>query len=125
MNVIIIIVAIIITTLILARIFRKRILGWLIRLRSKLQIRSLREAIGEADKNKADTGRKNMVVFNTVSGKYEPLQKRLLKAAANSGKNKNNAAMTDGRKRMKRKKVRIVEHSGVKNIEKKSLYVTN
>lgn len=98
----------------------------LLALRAKLQISSLKEAIGLADKDKAKTGRKNMVVFNTVSGKYEPLQKRLLKNAANATKNRSNKAMTEGRKRMmKKRKARIIDMNRVHQIEDKSLYVTS
>src|SRR4051812_39496238 len=79
---------------------RNQVVKYLIRLRSKLHIRSLRTAINGADKDKDLTGRKNMVVFNTASGEYEPLQKRLLKNAARAGKNKSNKAMTPGRKKM-------------------------
>jgi hypothetical protein len=50
----------------------KKFTSWLIKkllsLRAKLQLGSLRVAIGEADKDKAKTDRKNMVVFNAYSG---------------------------------------------------------
>jgi hypothetical protein len=104
--------------------------SWLVKkllaLRAKLQIGSLREAIGGADKDKEKTGRKNMVVFNAHSGKYEPIQKKLLKAHANSTKNKSNKAMTEGRKKMmvKKKPARVIDIDKVKSIEEKSLYVT-
>lgn len=109
-----------------------RMIGnWIVRklleMRARLQIRSLGVAIGEADKDKGKTGRKNMVVFNTVSGKYEPIQKKILKRAAEKDKNNSNKAMTEGRKRelakQKRKK-RIIDHDRAKRIEEKSLYVT-
>jgi hypothetical protein len=104
---------------------RNRILTFLLRLRGQLRIRSLRQAIGDADKDKDQTGRKNMVVFNTASGEYEPIQKRLLKAASRSGKNKSNKAMTPGRmKMMKKQKARVLSIARVHTIEKKSLYVT-
>jgi hypothetical protein len=101
----------------------KKLLAW----RAKLQIGSLRVAIGDADKDKEKTGRKNMVVFNTVSGKYEPIQKKILKKAADVGKNKSNKAMTDGRKRvlkLQKHKKRIIDSYRVKTIEEKSLYIT-
>lgn len=109
----------------------KKFTAWLVKkalaLRAKLQISSLKEAIGEADKDKEKTGRKNMVVFNAHSGKYEPLQKKALKTVANATKNKSNKALTDGRRRVlqqtKRKK-RIIDTDRVKTIEEKSLYVT-
>jgi hypothetical protein len=89
-------------------------------LRAKLQIGSLREAIGGADKDKEKTGRKNMVVFNAHSGKYEPIQKKLLKAHANSTKNKSNKAMTEGRKKMmeKKKPARVIDIDKVKRESK-------
>jgi hypothetical protein len=107
----------------------KKFTSWLIKkllsLRAKLQLGSLRVAIGEADKDKAKTDRKNMVVFNAYSGKYEPLQKKALKAHANSRKNKSNKAMTEGRKKMMKKKpARVIDMEKVKQIEEKSLYVT-
>jgi hypothetical protein len=103
-----------------------RLIRYLLRLRAKLQISSLKEAIHDADKDKEKTGRKNMVVFNTTSGKYEPVQKKLLKAATRVGKNKSNKALTEGRKRMlKQTRERAFTNERVKQIEKKSLYVTN
>jgi hypothetical protein len=69
-----------------------------------------------------------MVVFNTTSGKYESLQKKLLKTASKAGKNKSNKAMTEGRiKMMKQQKVkpRLFDSDRVHQIEKKSLYITN
>jgi hypothetical protein len=104
-----------------------RIVQSLLNWRAKLQIGSLRVAIGEADKDKDKTGRKNMVVFNTVSGKYEPIQKKVLKRIADKDKNKSNKAMTDGRKRamkQQKRKKRILDHDRAKQIEEKSLYVT-
>lgn len=109
----------------------KKFTSWLVKkllsLRAKLQITSLKEAIGLADKDKETTGRKNMVVFNAYSGKYEPFQKKALKAVADRDKNKSNKALTPGRKRelarQKRKK-RIIDQNRVKRMEEKSLYVT-
>jgi hypothetical protein len=97
----------------------------LLKLRAKLQLGSLREAIVQADQDKEKTGRKNMVVFNTTSGKYEPVQKKLLKAASQMGKNRSNKAHTEGRRRMLKHKERAFTPQRVKHIEKKSLYVTN
>jgi hypothetical protein len=106
--------------------FKVWLIKKLLKLRARLQIKTLRSAIDDADENKKETGRKNMVVFNAHSGKYEPIQKRLLKNAANVTKNKSNKAMTPGRKKMMKqnKKKRIVDSDRVKQIEKKSLYVT-
>jgi hypothetical protein len=105
--------------------------AWLIRkalkLRAKYQISSLKEAIGDADKDKQVTGRKNIVVFNAFSGKYEPIQKKLLKNVAKAGRNTSNKAMTDGRKRVlqqQKHKKKFMDQGRVKAIEKKSLYVT-
>lgn len=111
------------TVLLLLRIFRVRIVRWLIKLRSRLHIQSLRTAISEADKDKAETQRKNMVVFNTVSGQFEPLQKKVLKQIEQKGKNKNNGKMTEGRKKFMREKKKLLNQP-VKQIEEKSLYVT-
>lgn len=124
-----IIAMIILTTLLVLRVFRKPIRNWLLRLRAKMQIHSLRNAIAGADEDKAETGRKNMVVYNTVSGEFEPLQKRVLKRISNNAKRKNNSKMTDGRKwaqqngKTKTGK-RYFTHKRVKETEKKSLYVT-
>lgn len=123
---IIITIASVLAVLGLLRAFRDPIARWLIRLRGKLQIQSLRFAIEDADKDKAKTGRKNMVVFNKETGKFEPIQKRLLKVASRNSKNKSNKAMTDGRKRMmKQTKKRVFTPEKVKSLEKKSVYVTN
>jgi hypothetical protein len=117
-----------ITIVLLVPLFKARlwIIKKLLQLRAKLQIGSLRDAIGDADKNKETTGRKNMVVFNTTSGKYEPIQKKQLKVIAKVSKNKSNKSMTPGRvKMMKASKPRVIDTNRIKNIEKKSLYVTN
>lgn len=109
------------------KLLRSWIIKRLLALRAKLQIGSLRVAINEADKDKAKTGRKNMVVFNAYSGKYEPLQKKALKVYANATKNKSNKAMTEGRKKamaQQKRKKRIIDSDRVKTMEEKSLYVT-
>lgn len=108
------------------KLFKKPIRKWMMFLRAKLQIQSLRSAIRDADKDKEETGRKNMVVFNTHGGNFEPITKKLLKAVANKNKNKNNGKLTDGRKKfMQKKKKSEIDTEKVKTIEKKSLYVTN
>ncbi len=99
----------------------KKLLG----VRAKLQMSSLRKAIGQADEQKAKTGRKNMVVFNQHQGIYQPIAKKTLKAASKVGKNTSNKAMTDGRIKMMKRKKRVIDNERVKQIEKKSLYVTN
>jgi len=120
----ILIILIIATLLLVIRAFRKQIIKWLLALRAKLQIHSLRQAIDEADKDKEETKRKNMVVFNTVGGKFEPIQKKTLKRAASAGKNKSNKKMTDGRKKMLKKKPRVITMQRVKKIEEDALYIT-
>ena len=105
-------------------IFKKQIRKLLHRWNTKLQFASLRTAIHDADKNKIETGRKNIVVFNTSQSVFEPVQKKTLKAIANNMKNKSNKAMTPGRKKMMKKHKRPVDIHRVKQIEKKSLYVT-
>jgi hypothetical protein len=104
---------------------KNKIVAALIRLRGKLHVRNLHQAIVDADEDKMKTGRKNMVVFNTVTGSFEPTQKRLLKFLAAKGKNKNNGKKTDGRKKFAKPVKRKLDSSEVKRIEKKSLYVTN
>lgn len=105
---------------------RGQFIKYLIKLRARLHISSLRTAIVDADKDKDRTGRKNIVVFNSHNGVFEPIQKKQLKAIANSRKNTSNKAMTPGRRKMMQKrKARIVDQEQIKTIEKKSLYVTN
>lgn len=102
------------------------VVDYLLKVRGRLQIQSLRQAIHGADKDKERTGRKNMVVYNTASGEYEPIQKRLLKNAARATKNKSNRAQTEGARRMQQKRrKRILDADQVHTIEKKSLYVTD
>src|SRR5574341_866544 len=97
----------------------------LVKLRSKLRMDSLREAIGKADENKEKTGRKNIVVFNNHSGAYEALQKQLLKTAHNKQKVKGQPAQTKYRKkRPKKVKASRFTNERVHHLEKKSAYVT-
>lgn len=116
------------TIILLVRVFRVRIVKYLLYLRGKMTVAGIREAIKSADADKAKTARKNMVVFNTVSGSFEPIQKRVLKAAARKNKNKNNGKMTEGRKRalaMQPKKNGYMTMDRVKKAEEKSIYITN
>lgn len=106
----------------LVYVFRKQIVDYLMRLRAGLKIRSLRQAIAAADKDKEQTGRKNMVVYNTDSKDFEPVSKRLLKKSA---KAKVQEQVPDGFRKMKAKKRSSLTTKTVKQIEKKSLYVTN
>lgn len=121
-NVTIILAIVIVSIVLLMRIFRKQIRRWVGVMCVRFKIGSIRTAIEEADKNRDETGRKTMIVYNTVSGGYEAVEKRLLKKAANI-KNKNNAVKTDGRKKLARSKRRILDHDRVRSIEEKSLYV--
>lgn len=123
MIVLIIVFIVLLVTAILLRVYRMKVLQWVMNLRSILRIRSLRVAIKDADKDKEDTKRKNMVLFNTHSGEYEPLQKKLLKHIERKSKNKNNAKQTPGRKKFAQRKKKIL-NSSVNEIQKKSLYVT-
>lgn len=121
----VIIISIVSVIILLLRLFKKPIRKWMSVLKYKLQIQSLRSAIKEADDDKEETGRKNMVVFNQQGGNFETIQKNLLKRLANKNKNKNNAKMTEGRKKfMQKKKKTYITTDKVKTIEKKSLYVT-
>ena len=114
--------------LILVWMFKKSVIKWLHSLRAKLMLGSLREAIHKADANKEETGRKNIVVYNTTNKEFEPIQKKQLKTVANGLKNKNNAAMTKGRKRNIKLngqgKTRFITPERIKQTEEKSLYVT-
>lgn len=110
----------------LAFLFRNKLIEQLHVLRGRLHVESLREAINNADKDKMQTGRKNMVVFNTANSEFEPVQKRMLKFLAAKGKQKNNAKKTDGRKKFaKPVGKRVLTGEKVKQVEKSSLYVTN
>lgn len=111
----------------------RRIINWiralianrLIKLRSKMRMNSLREAIGKADSDKEKTGRKNIVVFNNHSGAYEPLQKKLMKVAHKVQKGKGQPAQTKYRqKRSKRVKPSRFTNDRIHQLENKSAYVT-
>lgn len=121
----IVLIVVLAALVLLAVILKKKIVGWLHYLRGKLHIESLRQAINDADADKKETGRKNIVVMNTATGSFEPAQKRLLKFIAAKGKNKNNGKKTDGRKKFAKPVKRKLDSADVKRIEKKSLYVTN
>ena len=113
---------------ILIWMFKKHIVKWLFSLRTKLMFGSLREAIHNADADKEKTGRKNIVVYNTTNKEFEPIQKKQLKTVSNGLKNKNNAALTKGRKRNLKLngqgKTRFITPQRIKQTEEKSLYVT-
>ena len=107
------------------RYIRRLLYNRLIKIRSKLRFQSLREAIDGADKIKADTGRKAMVLFNNSSGKYEALPKKVLKAVADKRKVKGQPAQTEYRRKrpVKQSKGRFTNER-IKTLEKKSAYVT-
>jgi hypothetical protein len=134
-NILIISAIVITAAFTLLRIFRKPLRKWVNALYMKFKIATLRTAIGEADEDKKVTGRKNMVVYDTDTGAFAPVQKKVLKKAANATKSKNNAAMTDGRKKMAAKKQQEKKQKSLKRertftpatnrkTEEKSLYVT-
>lgn len=98
----------------------------LVKLRSRLRMDSLRDAIGKADSDKASTGRKNLVVFNNHSGAYEAVQKQLMKKAKRKHKVKGQPAQTKFRKARTRKfKPGRFTDDRIKTLEKKSAYVTS
>lgn len=121
---ILLVIAIFSVIVFLIRTNRVKIRRWLLGLKARLQLSTLREAIHEADKDKEETGRKNIVIFNSTEQRFEPIQKRTLKRLSQAGKNKSNKAMTAGRKRVLTVRKRPMTSSRVKQIEKKSLYVT-
>jgi len=106
---------------ILLRMNLKHIRRWLSTMAVRLQIRSLRTAINDADKDKAQTGRKNIVVYNTSISSFEPAQKKLLKRLAVS---KVQSKVPAGFRQPKAKKRSQLTTGKVKQVEDKSLYVT-
>lgn len=97
----------------------------LLKLRSRLRMDSLREAIGKADDIKEDTGRKAMVVFDNKAGKFDALTKKALKSATEKRKIHGQPAQTAYRKkRPVKKSLSRFTVERVKLIEKKSAYVT-
>lgn len=109
----------------LIRFIRSLLINRLVKVRSKLRFQTLREAIAGADKIKADSGRKAMVLFNNSSGKYEALPKKVLKQVAEKRKVKGQPAQTEYRKKrpVKQSPGRFT-NARVKQLEKKSAYVT-
>lgn len=86
------------------------VVKFLLAIKTRHQLETLRKAIHDADKDKAKTGRKNMVIYNSTKKKFEPVQKKLLKQV-NQVQKKNKSSRTLDPKR-------------IHQIEKKSLYVT-
>lgn len=87
-----------------------RVVKFLLKIKSKHQLETLRTAIHAADSDKEKTGRKNMVIYNSTTKKFEPVQKKILKQVSKIQKQK-------GIKR-------TMKSQRIKQIEKKSLYVT-
>jgi len=122
-----ILATVLVTIVTLGYHFRTKIRKKLYQMSMKMQLGSLRTAIHDADKNKEESQRKNIVVFNSSSKNFEPVQKRLLKFVAKSGKGNSNAKQTKYRKRYtpgKKRKNETITADRIKVIEKQSLYVT-
>lgn len=97
----------------------------LLKLRSKLRLASLREAIEKADENKSRNGRKNIVVFNNVSGNFEPIEKRAMKRLKSKHQGNGSPKQTDYRKkRQKNLKPSRFTNELIHHLENKSAYVT-
>lgn len=105
------------------RALRDFLIMQLLRLRAKMQIGSLRDAIKEADRLSLSTGRKHLVVYNKATGEYEAIEKQLLKAAH---KRRKMVTANDRRQRNKEDmgSNRGMKLSRVKEIEKRSVYGT-
>lgn len=86
------------------------VVKFLLKIKSKHQLETLRKAIHDADADRGKTGRKNMVIFNTTTKKFEPIQKKKLKQVSQVQKKKGGK--------------RTMSSQRIKQIEKKSLYVT-
>lgn len=119
----IIIISLLILTAIAALVivFKQKIIALLVSFKNKLFIKSLRHAINDADADKDKTGRKNMIVWNTASQQFEPIQKKQLKKMATI---KKQPSVQNGYRVPKAKKVTSLTTSVVKKTEKRSLYVT-
>jgi hypothetical protein len=97
-------------SVLLIKLFKVQIISFLLRLRTKYVMNTLRDAIHQADADKSATGRKNMVVYNSDTKMFEPIQKRKLKAYVAYNKRKKRRGLIDNKR--------------IHSIEKKSLYVT-
>lgn len=123
MNIVNIILALLTTGVIaLLYFFRKGIRDGLLKLKTKMQIHSLRQAIEEADYDKAETGRKNMVVYETTNKVFITVQKKKLKQLA---KKKVQPPVKAGHRQKPAVKASAIDADKIKTVEKKSLYVTN
>lgn len=87
----------------------------------RLHLRSLRSAINDADKDKDETGRKNMVIYNSSISAFEPIQKKVLKRLATG---KIQERVPAGFRQPKAKKRTALNVEKVKEVEEKSLYIT-
>lgn len=103
---------------------RQWLFGRLVKMRAKLRMGTLREAIQDADNIKATTDRKAIVIFNNHSGKFEAIEKQKLKRIAKNGRVKHQRAQTEGRKRLDKKTPGVITYDRVKQLEKKSAYVS-
>jgi hypothetical protein len=86
---------------------RSLVLRFALKLRSKMRMASMREAIVKADENKAKTGRRTDVLFD--GNDYITIEKKRLKAIANRNKGKKHP----------------IKHQQVKQVLKRSVYVAN
>jgi hypothetical protein len=104
---------------------RGKLNRYLTRIRSKMRMNSLREAIGKADDIKSKTGRKTIVVFDNGAGQYDALTKRAMKQVADKRKVKGQPRQTAYRRRhpVKIKPSRFTNER-IKTLEQKSAYVT-
>jgi len=116
-----IIISVVIIFFITAWMCKKQLVKVLLKLKGKLHIQSLRTAINDADADKEKTDRKNLVVFNTSTGEFEPVQKRMLKGIA---KMKSQNKVPAGFRQPKAVKKSALTLQKVKHVENKSLYVT-
>lgn len=96
------------------RALRTALIAGLLKLRAKLQIASMRDAIKEADTLHEETGKKYLVVYNKATKEWEPIAKQQLKAA-----HKRHKAFVRGK----------VKDDGItleraKQIEKRSVYAS-
>lgn len=120
-----ILIVVVSLALVIIRMFRGPIIKYLRKIQNKIFFHSLRKAIGDADADKERTSRKNIVVYDTDDREFKPVHKRTIKQVANMTKNKSNRKQTEGAKKMnKKRKAPVLTMDRVKNIEKKSLYVT-
>jgi hypothetical protein len=104
---------------------RKSLNRYLLRIRSKMRMNSLREAIIKADDIKDKTGRKAIVVFDNGAGQYDALQKRAMKIVADKRKVKGQPKQTAFRKRHPVKvSTSRFTNARIKTLEQKSAYVT-